>query len=307
MTPEELEGLGAQIILGNTFHLCCGPASTSSRAHGGLHAFMRWQRPILTDSGGFQVWSLAGRCARSARRASSSARRSTATSFTHAGALDARSSDALGADIVDGVRRVHAVSGGRTRRARESMELSLRWAKRSRAAFDALKRGKDATRRCSASCRAACTTICARVARRARRRSASPATRSAASPSASRRKNARACSRTWRPSLPADRPRYLMGVGTPADLVEGRRARHRHVRLRDPDAQRAQRPALHAAAGREHPQQPIPGRHGADRPACGCYACRNYSRAYLRHLQQCNEILGARLATDPQPPSTTCA
>ena len=79
MTPEELEALGAQIILGNTFHLLLRPGIDVIRAHGGLHAFMHWQRPILTDSGGFQVLSLAERCARSPRRASSSARPSTAT------------------------------------------------------------------------------------------------------------------------------------------------------------------------------------------------------------------------------------
>ena len=77
MTPEELEGLGAEIVLGNTFHLMLRPGNEIVRAHGGLHGFMHWQRPILTDSGGFQVFSLET-CARSRRRACGSVRPSTA-------------------------------------------------------------------------------------------------------------------------------------------------------------------------------------------------------------------------------------
>ena len=100
------------------------------------------------------------------------------------------------------------------------------------------------------------------------------------------------------PRLPADKPRYLMGVGTPEDIVAGRRRRHRHVRLRAADAQRAQRLAVHAFHGDVKIRN---ARHRTDTgpldPDCACYTCRNFSRAYLHHLQRVNEILGARLNT----------
>ena len=100
------------------------------------------------------------------------------------------------------------------------------------------------------------------------------------------------------PRLPADRPRYLMGVGTPEDIVAGVAAGHRHVRLRAADAQRAQRLAVHALRRRQDPQRAAPRRHAArSTPTCGCYTCRNFTRAYLHHLQRVNEILGARLNT----------
>ena len=100
------------------------------------------------------------------------------------------------------------------------------------------------------------------------------------------------------PQLPADRPRYLMGVGTPEDLVGGGRRRHRHVRLRDAHAQRAQRLALHALRRREDQERPPPRRHAArsTRPAAATPA-GHFTRAYLHHLHRANEILGARLNT----------
>ena len=104
------------------------------------------------------------------------------------------------------------------------------------------------------------------------------------------------------PRLPDDKPRYLMGVGTPEDLVDGRLRGHRHVRLRAADAQRAQRLAVHALRRHQDPQRAASQRHRARSIAtCGCYTCRHFSRAYLHHLQRVNEILGARLDDDPQP------
>src|SRR5258706_6253795 len=144
MTPEELEALGAQIILGNTFHLLLRPGIEVIRAHGGLHAFTHWQRPILTDSGGFQVWSL------------KSLRKITETGVEFRSPVNGdlialtpeRSIEmqhALGADIVMVFDECTAYPADQAA-ALESMELSLRWAKRSRAAFDDLKRdtGGDA-------------------------------------------------------------------------------------------------------------------------------------------------------------------
>ena len=197
MTPEELEGLGAQIILGNTFHLLLRPGIDVIRAHGGLHEFMHWQRPILTDSGGFQVWSL-----QSLRKISEegvefrSPINGDLIELTPERSIEMQ--DALGADIVMVFDECTPYPAEHAT-ARESMQLSLRWAKRSRAAFDARSGAATATPRCSASCRAACTTTCAASRSRACRRSASPATPSAASRSASPRRSGSPCSRARRP------------------------------------------------------------------------------------------------------------
>ena len=153
--------------------------------------------------------------------------------------------------------------------------------------------------RCSASCRAACTrtlrdeSLAGLVDDRLRRLR----DRRAVGRRAQGGDAARSCAHTA-PRLPADKPRYLMGVGTPEDLVDGGRGRHRHVRLRAADPQRAQRLALHALRRREDPQRPLPRRHRpARRRRARCYTCRNFTRAYLHHLQRVNEILGARLNT----------
>ena len=192
-----------------------------------------------------------------------------------------------------GVRRMHALSRDRATTATASMRLSLRWAARSKAAH-----GWQSRTRCSASSRAACSRTCATNRWPGCGASASTATRSAACRSASRRKRCAASSATSRRRLPADKPRYLMGVGTPEDLVAAVAARRRHVRLRAADAQCAQRLALHAPRRRQDPQRRAiaPIRRRSTR-AAACYTCRNFSRAYLHHLQRVNEILGARLNT----------
>src|SRR5262245_54423346 len=141
MTPEELEGIGAEIILGNTFHLLLRPGIDVIRAHGGLHGFMHWERPILTDSGGFQVWSL-----QSLRKISEqgvefrSPVNGDLVTLTPEGSIEMQ--HALAADIVM-VFDECTPYPAKLSTARESMQLSLRWAKRSRAAFEALKDGAD--------------------------------------------------------------------------------------------------------------------------------------------------------------------
>ncbi|HLF12465.1 MAG TPA: tRNA guanosine(34) transglycosylase Tgt, partial [Gammaproteobacteria bacterium] len=141
MTPEELEGLGCQIILGNTFHLMLRPGVEVIRAHGGLHDFMHWQRPILTDSGGFQVWSLEG-----LRKISEtgvefrSPVNGDLVSLTPERSMEVQHE--LNADIVmvfDECTPYPVAEDA----ARESMRLSLRWAKRSRIEFDRLKAATD--------------------------------------------------------------------------------------------------------------------------------------------------------------------
>jgi len=295
MTPEELEGLGAQIILGNTFHLLLRPGIDVIRAHGGLHTFTHWQRPILTDSGGFQVWSL-----QSLRKISEkgvefrSPVNGDLIELTPERSIEMQ--DALGADIVmvfDECTPYPAEHAA----ARESMQLSLRWAKRSRAAFDELKRGRD-------SDAALFGIVQGGVHDDLRRESLAGLQAidfpgyalgglAVGEPEAERL----AVLEGLAPAMPAGRPRYLMGVGTPADLVK--------AVARGMDMFDCVIPTRHARNGQlftsEGPLNIRNSRFQADTgpidPRCDCYACRHYSRSYLRHLQQCNEILGARLAT----------
>jgi queuine tRNA-ribosyltransferase len=290
MTPEELEGLGARIILANTFHLMLRPGEATVAAHaGGLHGFMHWDRPILTDSGGFQVWSLA------------ELRKISEEGVRFASPIDGsqvflgpeRSMEvqrALGADIVM-VFDECTPHPATEPEARESMELSLRWAARCREAhgdnpaalfgivqggmYPALRReslagllelGFDGYALGGLS-----------VGETAAEREA--------------------VIEAVEPHLPADRPRYLMGVGTPEDLVE---AVARGIDMFD-----CVMPTRHARNGylftRTGTVRIRNARHRDDTgpvdPECGCYTCRNYSRAYLRHLERCDEILGARLNT----------
>ena len=295
MTPEELEGLGAQIILGNTFHLLLRPGIDVIRAHGGLHKFTHWERPILTDSGGFQVWSL-----QSLRKISEkgvefrSPVNGDLIELTPERSIEMQ--DALGADVVmvfDECTPYPAEHAA----ARESMQLSLRWAKRSRAAFDELKRHGDGD--------AALFGIVQGGVHHDLRRESLEGLRAIDFPGyalgglavGEPEEERLAVLEGVAPDLPADRPRYLMGVGTPADLVK---AVARGIDMFD-----CVIPTRHARNGQLFTSEGAlnirNSRFQADLgpidPSCGCYACRHYSRAYLRHLQQCNEILGARLAT----------
>jgi queuine tRNA-ribosyltransferase len=295
MTPEELEGLGAQIILGNTFHLLLRPGIEVIRAHGGLHRFTHWERPILTDSGGFQVWSL-----QSLRKISEkgvefrSPVNGDLIELTPERSIEMQ--DALGADIVMVFDECTAYPADRAT-ASESMQLSLRWAKRSRAAFDDLKRDRDSD--------AALFGIVQGGVHHDLRRESLAGLQAIDFPGyalgglavGEPEEERLAVLEGLAPVLPPERPRYLMGVGTPADLVK--------AVARGMDMFDCVIPTRHARNGQLFTSEGAlnirNSRFQADTgpidPRCGCYACRNYSRAYLRHLQQCNEILGARLAT----------
>jgi len=293
--PEHVEDLGAEIILGNTFHLYLRPGLDVIGEHGGLHGFARWNKPILTDSGGFQVFSLAHR------------RKITEQGVTFASPVDGakvflgpeesmRIQQVLGSDIVmifDECPPVNIDGKPVDKRVIErSMELSLRWAERSKYAHE----GNDA---------ALFGIVQGGVHHDLRTRSADGlkgigfdgyAIGGLAVGETEAERNAmleHTC-----PQLPADQPRYLMGVGRPEDLVEAvargvdmfdcvmptRNARNGHyftsfgtVRIRN--------------AKYEHDLQPI-------EPGCGCYACRNgFTRSYLRHLDRCNEMLAPMLGT----------
>ena len=289
MTPEELEGLGARIILGNTFHLMLRPGEAIVEAHGGLHGFMHWERPILTDSGGFQVWSLA------------QLRKITEEGVRFASPVDGspvflgpeRSMEiqrALGADIVMAFDECTPYPATE-HEARQSMELSLRWAARCREAhgdnpaalfgimqggmYAALRRGSLAGLLELGFDGYALGGLS--VGETAEEREA--------------------VIEAVEPAMPADRPRYLMGVGTPEDLVESV--------ARGMDMFDCVMPTRHARNGylftRHGTLRIRNARHRDDTgpldPECGCYTCRHYSRAYLKHLERCNEILGARLNT----------
>jgi queuine tRNA-ribosyltransferase len=295
MTAEELEEIGSEIILGNTFHLLLRPGVEVIQAHGGLHEFMHWRRPILTDSGGFQVFSL------------QKLRRVTERGVKFNSPVDGREIEltpestievqhALNSDIVM-VFDECTPYPVEHRAAEESMELSLRWAARSRTAFDRLKSAGPGD--------AALFGIVQGGVYADLRARSLDGLRAIGFPgyavgglAVGEPENERLrVLEALEPELPRDRPRYLMGVGTPADLV---RAVARGIDMFD-----CVIPTRHARNGQMFTSEGrLNIRNAAHRsatgpldPACPCYTCRNYSRAYLRHLQQCNEILGARLAT----------
>jgi len=295
MTPEELEGLGAQIILGNTFHLLLRPGIDVIRAHGGLHTFTHWQRPILTDSGGFQVWSL-----QSLRKITEkgvefrSPVNGDLIELTPERSIEMQ--DALGSDIVMVFDECTAYPADHAT-ARESMQLSLRWAKRSLAAFEALKRGRDSDAALFGIVQGGVHHDLRRESLAGLRAIDFPAYALGGLAVGEPEEERLAVLEGLAPELPRERPRYLMGVGTPADLVK--------AVARGMDMFDCVMPTRHARNGQLFTSEgPLNIRNSGFRadtgpidPKCACYACRHYSRSYLRHLQQCNEILGARLAT----------
>jgi queuine tRNA-ribosyltransferase len=296
MTPEEVAGTGAEIILGNTFHLMLRPGPAVIRAHGGLHGFMNWRGPILTDSGGYQVFSLAALRKVSEEGVSFRSPVNGDEIFLGPeGAMEMQ--QALNSDIAmifDECTPYPATE----RQARESMELSLRWAARSRRAFDELRarepdRGEavfgivqggmyPALR--EASLAGLMETGFDGYAIGGLSVGESEDERLAVLDAIAHR-------------MPADRPRYLMGVGTPADIV---RAVARGVDMFDCviPTRHARNGYLFTSAGTLKIRN---ARYADDLgpldPECDCYTCTHYSRAYLRHLDKCNEILGPRLAT----------
>jgi queuine tRNA-ribosyltransferase len=289
MTPADLDAVGAQIVLGNTFHLWLRPGLEVIEAHAGLHRFMGWARPILTDSGGFQVFSLGA-----IRKISEEGVRFQSPingdRMMMTPEVSMHIQRVLGADVAmifDECTPYPASEAD----AAASMRLSLRWAARSKAAhagnpnalFGIVQGGVHEVLRDESLAgleaigfdgyaigglsvgepKVEMLRILGHVA----------------------------------PRLPAQKPRYLMGVGTPEDLVAGvlagvdmfdcvmptRNARNGMLFTRFGDLR------LRNARYRSD-MRPID-------PSCPCYACANFSRAYVHHLQRANEILGAQLAT----------
>ena len=289
VTPEELREIGVQMILGNTFHLMLRPGVDVIRSHGGLHGFMHWDGPILTDSGGFQVWSLGAlRKVTEEGVHFQSPIDGTRVFLGPEEAIDVQCR--LGADVImvfDECTPYPATEP----EARASMELSLRWAGRCRVAHGS---GSNAL----------FGIVQGGVYPHLRDISLAGLVQigfdgyaigglSVGEP----KEEMFAIVDHVAPRMPADRPRYLMGTGTPEDLVEAVR---RGIDMFDCvlPTRNARNGWLYTATGDLKIRNSRYARDiGPVDPACACYACRHYSRAYLRHLQQANEILGARLAT----------
>ena len=296
VTPEEVAAAGAEIILGNTFHLMLRPGAAVIRRHGGLHEFMNWHGPILTDSGGFQVFSLA------------SMRKLTEEGVRFQSPVDG---DEVFLTPELSIEVQHELNSDVTMifddctpypasesEARDSMRLTLRWAERCRRRFDELKDAEPD--------RGEALFGIVQGGVYASLRAESLAGQAAigfdgfaigglavGEPEEERLGVLDALL----PAMPDDRPRYLMGVGTPIDIAE---AVARGVDMFD-----CVIPTRHARNGQLFTSRGVVkfrhARYADDTsppdPECGCYTCRNYSLAYLRHLGKCGEILGPRLAT----------
>lgn len=289
MTGEELHDIGAQIVLGNTFHLMLRPGTGVIGAHHGLHEFMHWPAPILTDSGGFQVWSLAQMRKLSEEGVRFQSPLDGSSHFlTPEKAIEVQ--HVLNSDIVMVLDECTDYPVDEAQ-ARASMQLSMRWAARCKQAHGDSANALFGINQGS-------------VYPELRRESMSALLDigfdgyaiggvSVGEPKEVRR----AIFEAVLPMVPDTSPRYLMGVGTPADIVA---AVGYGVDMFD-----CVMPTRNARNGYLFTSQGVVkiknAAHKTDTgpldPACDCYVCRNYSRAYLHHLYRCGEILAARLHT----------
>ena len=299
--PASLEAMGAQIILGNTFHLWLRPGVDVLAKFGGLHRFENWPRPILTDSGGFQVWSL-GAMRKISEEGVKFASPVNGDKLFLTPEISMQVQTVLNSDIVMQFDECtpYATEGVLTseREARDSMELSLRWAARCQAEFDRLANPNalfgivqggmfEPLREASIEALVGLDLPGYAVG--------------GVSVGEPKDEMRRIVAHTPH-RLPANKPRYLMGVGTPEDLIEGvaagvdmfdcvmptRNARNGHLFTRFGDLKL--RNARHKTD-----ERPID-------ESCGCHACRGgpsggFSRAYLHHLERCGEMLAPMLAS----------
>jgi queuine tRNA-ribosyltransferase len=287
LNPDQVEDLGAEIILGNTFHLMLRPGTEVVKAHGDLHDFIGWDKPILTDSGGFQVFSLGDM------------RKITEEGVTFASPVNGdkvlmtpessmQVQRDLGSDIVmifDECTPYPATE----KEAADSMRLSLRWAKRSKdahgdnpsALFGIIQGGMYESLRDESLTGLLDIGFDGYAV----------GGLSVGEPKSDMLRVLRHIA----PQMPVDKPRYLMGVGKPEDLVEGVR---RGIDMFD-----CVMPTRNARNGHLFTHTGVVKlRNAANRsdtgpidPECDCYTCKSYSRAYLHHLDRCREILGATL------------
>ncbi len=298
--PQSLHDMGAQIILGNTFHLWMRPGLDIMKQFGGLHKFENWHKPILTDSGGFQVWSL-GEMRKISEEGVRFASPVNGDKLFLTPEISMQIQTILNSDIVmqfdectpywKGDKSLGHITT--EREARASMELSLRWAKRCQAEFDKLQnpnalfgivQGGMFPNLREASLAALADMNLPGYAI------------GGVSVGEPKDEMLRVMNHIT-PQLPANKPRYLMGVGTPEDLVAGvatgvdmfdcvmptRNARNGHLFTRFGDLR------LRNARNKAD-ERPID-------ETCSCYTCQNFSRAYLHHLDRCGEMLGPMLTT----------
>lgn len=289
MFPDAVADTGADICLGNTFHLMLRPGTDIIRQHGDLHDFMQWQKPILTDSGGFQVFSLGAM--RKISEEGVAFRSPVNGDKIFLSPEDAMRVQAeLGSDICMAFDECTPYPADEPT-ARTSMELSMRWAKRSRDAHG--------------DSRAACFGIVqGGMHEHLRHESLQQLTDigfdgyalGGLSVGEPHEEMLRILSAIG-PTMPADKPRYLMGVGRPEDLVEAVR---RGIDMFDcvMPTRNARNGHLFTSTGvvriRNSPHKRDTGPLDAN---CDCYTCRHFSRAYLHHLDKCREVLGAMLNT----------
>lgn len=287
--PEEVKELGAEIILGNTFHLMLRPGTEIIKAHGDLHDFMNWDKPILTDSGGFQVFSLA-KMRKITEEGVHFQSPVNGSKVFLSPEVSMQVQKDLGSDIVM-IFDECTPHPATEEQARESMQLSLRWAKRSKDAHE----GNPS---------ALFGIVQGGMYNELRTESAEGLKDigfdgyaiGGLSVGETADERHQVLDHTT-PLLPKDAPRYLMGVGKPEDIVE---AVKRGVDMFD-----CVMPTRNARNGYIFTHSGIVKirnqKHEKDtRPIdenCGCYTCRHYSRSYLRHLDKCHEILGAELNT----------
>jgi queuine tRNA-ribosyltransferase len=291
MTPEDLEEIGAEIVLGNTFHLYLRPGLDVIAAHRGLHRFMHWQRPILTDSGGFQVWSLA------------EMRKITEEGVRFRSPVDGaqvflspeesmRIQRTLASDVAMSFDECTPYPATESV-ARGSMELSMRWALRGfheyyrteppGTLFGIVQGGIYAHLRL-ASLAALEEIGFAGLAVGGLAVGETEAERERVL-------------EELLPHMPLRKPRYLMGVGRPEDIIEAVR---RGIDIFDcvMPTRHARNAHLFTRSGVVNIRNAAHQRDtGPIEEGCACYTCRNYSRSYLRHLDRCGEILGAHLNT----------
>jgi queuine tRNA-ribosyltransferase len=289
MSPLELKEIGAEIVLGNTFHLWLRPGLEAIEAHGGLHRFMGWDKPILTDSGGFQVFSL-GELRKISEEGVAFQSPVNGDKLFLTPEESMRIQKVLNSDIVMIFDECTPYPADE-KIARESMQLSLRWAVRSQRAHEgnpnalfAIVQGGMHENLRDESLRGLIEMDFPGFAI------------GGLSVGEPKEDMQRILSHTA-PQLPTNKPRYLMGVGTPEDLVYAvgqgidmfdcvmptRNARNGWLFTRFGDIKI--RNAIHKLDTRPLDE------------TCPCYTCRNFSRSYLHHLQRINEILGARLNT----------
>ncbi len=294
--PRSLEEMGAQIILGNTFHLWMRPGLDVLKTFGGLHRFEGWNRPILTDSGGFQVWSL-GEMRKISEEGVKFASPVNGDRLFLTPEVSMQVQTSLNSDIVMQFDECtpYETKGRLTTEAeaRASMELSVRWARRCQAEFARLENPNalfgivqggmyETLREASLEAMVALDLPGYAVG--------------GVSVGEPKEDMLRIMAHTPR-LLPSHKPRYLMGVGTPEDLVEGvangldmfdcvmptRNARNGHLFTRFGDLKI--RNAKH-----RNDERPLD-------PSCACHTCQHFSRAYLHHLERCGEMLAPMLAS----------